>query len=92
MRNDYEEILKQLFCKRLFDVRTMAWNITQEEMAQKLSMAPRSYADLEHGINGCSAVTLTLFLVFVCPDPQEFLEELRDAFDPLGYNSIVEYT
>lgn len=81
MRNHYEEILKRFFCKRLLDARTIELHITQDEMAQKLAMAPRSYADLEHGINSCSAVTLSLFLVFICLDSQKFLEELRYAFE-----------
>ncbi len=38
---------------------------------------------MEHGINGCNTVTLTLFLVLIGPDPQEFLEELRDTFESL---------
>ena len=38
---------------------------------------------MEHGINGCNTVTLTLFLVLIGPDPQEFLEELRAAFESL---------
>ena len=35
---------------------------------------------LDHGKTCCSAVTLALFLVYVCEDSQEFLEELRHAF------------
>ena len=55
--------------------------LTQAEMTEKLSMDDRSYIDLDHGKTCCSAVTLALFLVYVCEDVHEFLEELRHAFE-----------
>jgi len=44
-------------------------------------MDDRSYIDLEHGKSCCSAVTLALFLIYVCDDIISFLEDLRIAFE-----------
>jgi hypothetical protein len=50
-------------------------------MSERLAMACRTYIELDHGKTGCSAVTLALFLIYVCNDPIAFLEELRNAFE-----------
>lgn len=55
--------------------------ITQEEMASKLQISLRTYADIEHGKNGCNGLTLALFMAFLCDDPNKFLEDLRHEFD-----------
>ena len=55
--------------------------MTQVEMAERLCMDERSYIDLEHGKNGCSVVTLILFLLYECSDVDNFLRELRDIFE-----------
>ena len=44
-------------------------------------MDDRSYIDLEHGKSCCSAVTLALFLIYVCDDIISFLADLRIAFE-----------
>ncbi len=44
-------------------------------------MAVRSYIDLDHGKTSCSAVTLVLYLIYVCDEPQAFLDELKVAFE-----------
>ena len=79
MRRIYRNVLKHHFHVHLVQIRT-AYGLTQSEMAEKLSMDDRSYIDLDHGKTCCGAVTLALFLVYVCDDVQEFLEELRRAF------------
>ena len=81
MRNRYKQILKAFFHHKLFRTRVDVLDITQEEMAHLLALSSRSYVDLDHGRRCCSAVTLALFLVYVCNDPAEFLEELRYAFE-----------
>lgn len=81
MRNHYKQILKAFFHHKLFRTRVDVLDITQEEMANLLALSSRSYVDLDHGRRCCSAVTLALFLVCVCNDPAEFLEELRYAFE-----------
>ena len=84
MRNRYEQVLKAFFHHKLFRTRVDVLDITQEEMAHRLAMSSRSYVDLDHGRTSCSAVTLALFLVYVCNDPTVFLEELRYAFETVG--------
>lgn len=80
MRKHYIKVLKIFFHNKLFYTRE-ALGITQEEMAHRLAMASRTYIDLDHGKTGCSALTLALFLIYVCADPLGFLEELRGAFE-----------
>ena len=80
MRKQYTQVLKTYFHQRLFRSR-VELNITQEEMAHRLQMASRTYVDLDHGKTCCSALTLALFLIYICTDPLKFLEELHDAFE-----------
>lgn len=80
MRKHYIKVLKVFFHNKLFYARETL-GITQEEMAHRLAMAARTYVDLDHGKTSCSALTLALFLIYVCNDPNAFLEELRDAFE-----------
>lgn len=80
MRKTYRNVLKCHFHIHLVRVRT-AGGLTQSEMAEKLAMDDRSYIDLDHGKTCCGAVTLALFLIYVCEDVNGFLEELRDAFE-----------
>ena len=37
----------------------------------------RSYVDLEHGRNLCGTLTFVLYLVFLCKDVDDFVQELR---------------
>lgn len=80
MRKHYIKVLKSFFHSKLFYTRETL-GITQEEMAHRLVMASRTYVDLDHGKTSCSALTLALFLIYICADPLAFLEELRDAFE-----------
>ena len=82
MKEKYKQILKTLLQEKVIESRNDLC-ISQEEMAHRLSMAGRSYIDLEHGKSGCSALTLALYLVYLCPDSEAFLKELRDAFDEI---------
>lgn len=80
MRKEYHTILKRYFCNKLVQIR-ISEDITQEKMARALLMDERSYIDLEHGKSGCSAVTLVLFLIYVCNDVPAFIEDLHNAFE-----------
>lgn len=80
MRKQYAKIFKVFFHEKLFR-RREDMGITQEEMAHRLAMASLTYVDLDHGKTGCSALTLALFLIYICTDPLAFLEELRNAFE-----------
>ena len=80
MRKTYRNVLKHRFHISLGNTRN-ALGLTQSQMAEKLAMDDRSYIDLDHGKSCCSAVTLALFLVYVCEDAVGFLEDLRHAFE-----------
>jgi DNA-binding XRE family transcriptional regulator len=80
MRNHYKQVLKVYFHDKVFRAR-VELDISQEEMAHRLALSSRSYVDLDHGESCCSAVTLALFLIYICTDPKAFLEELRYAFE-----------
>lgn len=79
MRKIYHGILKTYFHQTLVR-RRMDLKMTQAEMAEQLLMDDRSYIDLDHGKSCCSAVTLALYLAFVCEDVPVFAEGLRYAF------------
>jgi len=80
MRAHYKMKLKHCFHRNLIRAKTNA-GLTQSKMAEKLAMDERSYIDLDHKKTCCSAITLALFLVYVCEDVDEFLKELRYAFE-----------
>ena len=80
MRSIYAGILKSYFCNQLFSIRN-AHGFTQAQMARRLRMEDRSYIELDHGKSCCSALTLALFLIYLCEDPMLFLDELRKAFE-----------
>ncbi len=82
MRNHCTALLKNQFRVYLIRSRQSA-HINQEEMAHRLMMAGRSYAELEHGNSCCGAVTLVLFFLYMCPDPTEFLQEFRIALEKI---------
>lgn len=80
MRKQYTDTLKHFFHMKVKRSRKYL-GITQEEMADRLLMAGRTYIDLEQGKSCCSALTLALYLIYVSSDPVQFLEELREAFE-----------
>ena len=80
MRRQYEKILKDFFYEKLI-YRREELKISQEEMAGRLQMDCRTYIDLDHGKTGCGALTLALYLIYVCADSHAFLEELKNAFE-----------
>ena len=73
MRDRYTRILKAQFWDRAIR--------SQEAMARHLLMATRTYADIERGKACCGALTLTLYLIYLCPDPMRFLSDLRSAME-----------
>lgn len=87
MRKTYHTLLKHHFHSTLVRTR-FNLGLTQSEMAERLAMDDRSFIDLDHGKTCCSAVTLVLFLIYVCEDVDGFLEELRHAFEA-GINQVA---
>ena len=86
MRNTYRTILKHFFHTRLITLRNST-NYTQVELSEKLQMDERSFSYLIHGKTSCSAVTLVLFLLYLCPDPNEFLLSLKEEFEKAKNNA-----
>ena len=80
MRNTCHDILKTYFYQDLIHQRE-ALCLTQSQMAERLLMDDRSYIDLDHGRSCCSAVTLALYLAFLCEDAPHFIDGLRQAFE-----------
>lgn len=87
MRNHYKQVLKVYFHNKVFRAR-VELDISQEEMARRLGLSCRSYVELDHGKACCSAVTLAVFLIYICNDPVAFLEELRYAFEEIRANAV----
>lgn len=80
MRKTYHTLLKHHFHRTLIQTR-MNLGLTQSEMAERLAMDDRSFIDLDHGKSCCSAITLVLFLIYMCEDVEGFLEELQRVFE-----------
>ena len=75
-----QESLKTIFNKHLIKEKTEK-GYTHAKMAELLDMDDRSYIDLDHGKNGCSALTLVRFMIYCCRDRDAFLEEVRIALE-----------
>ena len=80
MRKTYTEALRKTFCDKI-RLRRAELDISQEEMASHLEVATRAYINLEHGDACCGALTLALFLIYICDDATFFLADLRNAFE-----------
>lgn len=79
MRKTYEATLKRCLHDKIVTVRKKQ-QITQEKMAELLIMDPRSYADIENGKNACSSVTLMLYMIHFCDDPNQLVAEIEQLF------------
>ena len=80
MRKEYTKVFKEFFYEEVTQTRCNI-GITQEEMVGRLSMACRTYINLDHCKSGCSVLTLALYLIYICEDPVGFLQKLRTAFE-----------
>lgn len=80
MRTILKKLFKTYFHNHLIKTRSeLAW--TQEQMAEALAMAERSFIDLDHGKSCCSAQTLMLYLTYCCDDPMEFLKDFKAIYE-----------
>ena len=80
MREVYLPLFKKFFHEELLKTRCEL-QLTQAKVASRLEMDIRSYVEQDHGKSTCSALTLILFLLYCCSDPEEFLEKLRKLFE-----------
>ena len=70
-------LLLRMFMTEQIKGRRKALHFTQETMAEKLHISPRSYINIERGKSGCSAATLMFFLIIL---PEEELLQLCAEF------------
>ena len=75
LRKQYKTLLRRFLSREIRKYRTQC-KLTQEQISERLCMAPRSYADLEHGACGCSGLTVVLFLLL---KDEEVLQLLHSA-------------
>ncbi|MDE6455033.1 MAG: helix-turn-helix domain-containing protein [Dysosmobacter sp.] len=80
LRQKYKSFLRGFLSKEIRKYRTQR-QLTQEQISERLCMAPRSYADLEHGACGCSGLTVMLFLLLL--KDEEVLQLLHAAREEL---------
>lgn len=66
--------LQAIMAKRIRQFR-LEHNLTQEQMAEKLRISPRSYGDLERGTMGCSLQTYLQFLMCLPETERRLLEK-----------------
>ena len=74
------EIEKEQLRKKMsssFRAARKELDLSQEKMAELLGISARSYEDLEHGINLCSAIVLLRFLSRSGVNAAKLLEELN---------------
>lgn len=76
LRQQYKILLRRFLSEEIQKYRVRC-QLTQEQISELLCMAPRSYADLEHGVCGCSGLTVVLFLLLL--KDEEVLQLLRGA-------------
>lgn len=62
--HQYSFLLRAFLTEHIRDCR-ITLRVTQEIMAEKLRISPRSYISLERGKSGCSAATLMFFLLIL---------------------------
>ena len=82
MRNLYNEELKMICHKHIIISKTEN-NLTQAQMAEYLVMDIRSYADIDSGKSSCGLLTFVLYLIYLCPDIDKLMDEIRDSFEKL---------
>ena len=86
MRKQYNRILKIFFHEKIRSRRKVL-GISQEEMAHRLAMSYRGYAKIDNGHICGSALTLSLYLIYICENPVVFLQELRYAFENSNFEA-----
>ena len=55
-------------------------------MAEYLVMDIRSYADIDSGKSACGLLTFVLYLMYLCPDIEELINEIRVSFESIKNN------
>lgn len=77
MKKECKCAFRAAMANRFKYARTEA-KLSQAKFSELLLIDERTYIRLEHGANCCCALTLILYLVFVCKDVQGFVDEMRE--------------
>ncbi len=85
MRNLYNKQLKTICHKRIISAKVEN-SLTQAQMAEYLVMDIRSYADIDSGKSACGLLTFVLYLMYLCPDIEELINEIRVSFESIKNN------
>lgn len=79
----YAKGLRPTLANKVYEIRTNR-HYTQEDMAEHLRISPRSYSNLERGINGCSAMTLIYIMNMMTePEKKNLFWELEDFIEQM---------
>lgn len=79
--HQYQSLLKEFLTVRVHSYR-LTLQCSQERMAEKLRISPRSYIDLERGKYGFSATTFAFFLLILSEeDVLNLLRSLRKLIE-----------
>ena len=81
MRKEKETVLKESLRSLALKTRDHL-DLTQRDMAEKLSMSETAYSDIETGAYMCGTLT-TVLLLIEQDDPQKFLNEMKEKFEEL---------
>ena len=76
MTHQYHDIVRDFIRKEVLETASKL-NLTNEETAEKLRVSVRNYSYFKSGEQGCSAETLSLYLVNLCIDKIDFLNRLE---------------
>lgn len=85
MRNLYNKQLKEI-CHKCIVTAKVKHNLTQAQMAELLVMDIRSYADIDSGKSTCSLLTFVLYMMYLCPDIEALINEIRNSFESIKNN------
>lgn len=85
MRNLYNKQLKTICHEHIISTKVEN-ELTQAQMAEYLVMDIRSYADIDSGKSSCSLLTFVLYLIYLCPDVDELINEIRLSFESIKNN------
>ena len=85
MRNLYNKELKEI-CHEHIIAAKIENGLTQSQMAEYLIMDIRSYADIDSGKSVCGLLTFVLYLIYLCPDVEELIDEIRISFESIKNN------
>ncbi|MGI5825628.1 MAG: helix-turn-helix domain-containing protein [Bacillota bacterium] len=87
MRETYKNLIKTYLRYKFIETRE-ALELTQEEMAERLSMSFVAYNEIEAGINLCSTTTFILFLINCSPDRELIFNEIQALLQGADQNVI----